>query len=277
MEKYILVLDIGSTNVKASLIDRASSVFCSASSEFPIQYPDEGLVEESATVIWGTTVEMIRKVMTKSGASEEQIAAIGITNQREAFVVWDKKTGLPVYNAIGWQDKRGVPKSNELLAAGEFNRIYAQTGQFINNFMPTAGKLTWVLDNVTGVRERAEKGELLFGNFDTWIIWNLTGGKSHCTDVSNASRTMYFDINTLQWDDELPAMFNLPKAMLPAVKPSGGLLGLTTELFHRPIPLPIPQRIVLKPLKRGYPPPLPAWQLMAASPTATTSCNLWRT
>lgn len=237
MEKYILVLDIGSTNVKASLIDKASNVFSSASSEFPIQYPEEGLVEESATVIWGTTVEMIRKVMTKSGIAEEQIASIGITNQREAFVVWDKKTGLPVYNAIGWQDKRGVPKSNELLAAGEFGRIYQQTGQFLNNFMPTAGKLTWVLDNVAGVRERAEKGELLFGNFDAWIIWNLTDGKSHCTDVSNASRTMYFDINTLQWDDQLLALFGVPKEMLPTVKPSGGLLGEATGLFHRPIPI----------------------------------------
>lgn len=237
MEKYILVVDAGSTNVKASLVDKKSCIFSSASSEFPIEYPGEGLVEESGTVIWGTTVEMIRRVITKSGIAEEQIDSIGITNHREAFLLWDKKTGMPVYNALGWQDKRGEEFSARLLAQGHFDNVYQKTGLFLANFMPSASKLKWILDNVEGVRERAEAGELQFGTFDTWLIWNLTGGKQHYTDVTNASRTMLFNLATLSWDAELLELFTVPPAILPEIMPSGAVFGQTCELFHRPIPI----------------------------------------
>lgn len=237
MGSYLLVLDAGSTNVKASLIDRQSRVFSSASAEFPVLYPDDGLVEESATVIWGTVVEMIRKVLTKSGVSEAEIHAIGVTNQRETFVVWDRKTGVPIYNAIGWQDKRGVPMSQALIAQGQFENAFVKNGQFLANFMPTGGKLTWVLDNVEGARERAERGELAFGTIDSWIVWNLTGGTSHVTDVSNASRTFYYNINTMDWDEELLQLFRIPRAVLPKVLPSDGEFGVTSQIFHTPIPI----------------------------------------
>lgn len=237
MGSYILVLDAGSTNVKASLIDKHSRVFSSASAEFPVLYPDEGLVEESATVIWGTVVEMIRKVLTKSGVEESEICAIGVTNQRETFVVWDRCTGVPIYNAIGWQDKRGVPMSQALIEQGQFENAFVKTGQFLANFMPTGGKLTWVLDHVEGARERAERGELAFGTIDSWIVWNLTGGSSHVTDVSNASRTLYYNINTMDWDEELLGLFRIPRAILPQVLPSDGDFGVTSEVFHHPIPI----------------------------------------
>lgn len=237
MEQYILVIDIGSTNVKASLIDKSSQIFCSSSSEFPVLYPEEGMVEESATVVWGTTVEMIRKVMTKSGISEDQIHSIGITNQRETFLIWDKETGMPVYNAVGWQDKRGMPHSLKLQEEGYGESVYKKTGLPIGGFMATGTKAAWVLDHVPGIRGDAEQGKLLFGTFDTWIIWNLTKGKCHVTDVSNASRTLYLNINTLKWDRELLGLFGIPEIMMPEVRDSGGLLGYASGIFHKEIPI----------------------------------------
>ncbi|MEG1294437.1 MAG: glycerol kinase GlpK [Clostridium sp.] len=237
MEKYILVIDSGTTNVKASFIDKTSKVVCSVSSEFPVYYPEDGLTEESATVIWGTTVEMIRMLMTKSGVSEEEIHSIGITNQRETFVIWNKNTGVPVYNAIGWADRRGIPFCMKLVEEGYMGKIYQKTGMPLTSFNAVSSKAMWVLDNVPGIREQAEHGDLLLGTIETWLIWNLTQGESHVTDISNASHSMYLDINTLQWDQELLDIFRTPRSMLPELRPTSGLLGYATGIFHRNIPI----------------------------------------
>lgn len=237
MEKYILVLDMGTTNVKASLVDKSSTVFCNVSSEFPVYYPEDGRTEESATVMWGTAVEMIRKVMTKSGITEEQIQSIGVTNQRETFVIWNKNTGVPVYNAIGWADRRGMPFCLQLMEEGYMDMVYQKTGLPLTSFNAVSSKATWVLDNVPGVREQAEQGELLLGTVESWIIWNLTQGKSHVTDISNASHSMYLDIHTLQWDEELLKLFRIPACMLPEIRPTSGLFGYATGIFNRDIPI----------------------------------------
>ena len=228
MNDYILALDQGTTSSRAILFDKAGTIIATAQQEFTQIFPKSGWVEHDAMEIWETQLEVAREAMEKAEITCENIAAIGITNQRETTVVWDKNTGKPVYNAIVWQCRRTASICDELKAKGWTDTIRKKTGLIIDAYF-SGTKIKWILDNVAGARERAERGELLFGNIDTWLIWNLTRGKVHVTDYSNASRTMLFNINTLQWDDEILTELNIPRSMLPEVKPSSCVYGKTDE------------------------------------------------
>ncbi len=230
MSQYILALDQGTTSSRSLVFDKQGSIISSAQKEFMQIYPQPGWVEHDAEEIWGTQFGTMAEAVAKAGINMKQVAAIGITNQRETTVVWDRKTGQPVYNAIVWQDRRTASYCDELKAAGNASVIQQKTGLIIDAYF-SATKLKWILDNVTGAREKAEKGELAFGTIDSWLTWKLTNGEVHVTDVSNASRTMLFNIQSLHWDEELLHLFNIPASVLPEVKPSSMVLGVTGNII----------------------------------------------
>lgn len=237
MEKYILALDQGTTSSRAVIFDKKGTVVSIAQKEFTQYFPKPGWVEHDPMEIWSSQVGILAEATVKKGLNAEDISAIGITNQRETVVVWDKKTGIPVYNAIVWQDKRTSAYCDELKRLGKSNIIREKTGLLIDSYF-SATKVKWILDNVEGVRNRAEKGELALGTIDSWLIWNLTKGELHITDVSNASRTLLFNIHSIVWDDELLELFSIPKSMLPRVKQSSEIYGYTTtKLFASRIPI----------------------------------------
>lgn len=222
--KYILALDQGTTSSRVAVVDENGEIVNILSREFPQIYPREGWVEHDPLDIWSSQYGVMMEIMAKSGISAKDVAAIGITNQRETTVVWDKNTGKPVYNAIVWQCRRTAESVSELIQKGFGERIRQKTGLIPDAYF-SASKIAWILENVEGARERAERGELLFGTVDTWLIWKLTGGKVHATDCTNASRTMLYNIETMEWDEELLSLFNVPKSMLPTVLSSGEIFG----------------------------------------------------
>ncbi len=237
MEKYILALDQGTTSSRAVIFDKKGSIVSVAQKEFTQYFPKPGWVEHDPIEIWSTQAGMAAEAVTKKGLSGANIAGIGITNQRETAVVWDKKTGEPIYNAIVWQDKRTSAYCDDLKKQGKEALIREKTGLVLDSYF-SATKVKWILDTVKGARKRAEAGELLFGTIDTWLIWNMTKGELHITDVTNASRTLLFNINTMQWDDELLRLFDVPKNMLPEVKQSSEIYGHTVpNFFANKIPI----------------------------------------
>ena len=237
MKKYILSLDQGTTSSRAIVFDKQGSIISLAQKEFTQYFPQPGWVEHDPNEIWSTQVGVAAEAISKESLSANNIAAIGITNQRETIVVWDRKTGKPVYNAIVWQDKRTSDFCDELKAMGKSEFIREKTGLVIDAYF-SATKVTWILDHVDGVRERAEAGDLILGTIDTWLIWNFTKGEQHVTDVTNASRTMLFNIHTMNWDEELLALFRIPKTMLPQVKQSSEVYAHTkSSFFEEKIPI----------------------------------------
>jgi len=235
--KYILSLDQGTTSSRAIVFDKQGNIVGKAQQEFPQIYPHAGWVEHDPHDIYGSQVGVIVEALIRANVSAADIAAIGITNQRETTFVWDKNTGKPVYNAIVWQCRRTADYCEQLKEQGLAEMIYDKTGLVLDAYF-SATKVKWILDNVVGARERAEKGELLFGTVDTYLMWQLSRGKIFATDYTNACRTMLFNIHTLQWDDELLKLFDIPKSMLPEVHPSGYNYGMTDETFiGREIPI----------------------------------------
>lgn len=235
--KYIMALDQGTTSSRCIIFDHSGAMLASAQKEFAQHYPKPGWVEHDAAEIWETTLEVARGAMAKAGLSAADIAAIGITNQRETTVVWDKETGAPVCPAIVWQCRRTAPMADALAASGWAEKIRQRTGLVPDAYF-SGTKLRWILDKIPGVRRGAEEGRLLFGTIDSWLIWNLTGGRAHVTDVTNASRTMLFDIRRLRWDPELLELFGIPEQMLPKVQPSSCIYGETEPaLFGGKIPV----------------------------------------
>lgn len=228
MAKYIMALDAGTTSNRCILFDHSGKICSVAQKEFTQIFPKPGWVEHDANEIWSTMIGVVAEAMAKVNCAESDIAAMGITNQRETTIVWDKETGEPICNAIVWQCRRTSEYCDELKAKGLVEKIRSKTGLVIDAYF-SATKLKWILDNVEGAREKAEQGKLLFGTVETWFIWKLTNGKVHVTDYSNASRTMMFNINTLQWDDEILSELNIPKSMLPEAKPSSCIYGYTSS------------------------------------------------
>lgn len=237
MQQYILSFDQGTTSSRAIVFDKNGAIFSTAQKEFTQIFPQPGWVEHDANEIWSTQIGVAAEAITKAGLSIQHIAAIGITNQRETTVVWDKKTGIPVYNAIVWQDRRTADYCDQLKAAGHAKLIQEKTGLIVDAYF-SATKVKWILDNVAGARERAMNGELLMGTIDTWLVWKLTNGQVHVTDVSNASRTMLYNIHSLQWDQDLLERFSIPAAMLPQVKSSSEIYGYTQSILtSHPVPI----------------------------------------
>ena len=237
MAKYVMALDAGTTSNRCILFNEKGEMCSVAQKEFTQYFPYPGWVEHDANEIWSTQLGVAVEAMSKIGATAEDIAAIGITNQRETTIVWDKNTGEPVYHAIVWQCRRTSEYCDTLKEKGLTETFRQKTGLVIDAYF-SGTKLKWILDNVEGVRERAENGELLFGTVETWLIWRLTKGKVHVTDYSNASRTLMFNINTLEWDDEILAELNIPKCMLPEAKPSSCVYGEADPSFlGGPIPI----------------------------------------
>lgn len=230
MAKYVMALDAGTTSNRAILFNEKGQICSVAQKEFRQIFPKPGWVEHDANEIWSTQLGVCVEAMSKIGATANDIASIGITNQRETVVVWDKKSGEPVCNAIVWQCRRTSEFCDELVAKGLTDTFRAKTGLIIDAYF-SATKLRWILENVPGVRERAEAGELLFGTIETWLIWKLTKGTVHVTDYSNASRTMLFNINTLTWDEDILKELNIPKCMLPTPLPNSYVYGLTDDSF----------------------------------------------
>lgn len=237
MDKYIMALDLGTTSCRCIIFDKNGRICSAAQKEFTQYFPQPGWVEHDAEEIWATQTGLMYEAMSKIDITINEIAGIGITNQRETTVLWDKETGRPVHKAIVWQCRRTAGYCDELkkLGMGEFFR--SKTGLVLDAYF-SATKLRWLLDNAAGARERAEKGKLLFGTVDSWIIWKLTGGKVHVTDYSNASRTMLFNIHTLKWDEEILRVLKIPQQILPEVKPSSHVYGYTdSKLFGREVPI----------------------------------------
>lgn len=230
MAKYVMALDAGTTSNRCILFNVKGEVCAVAQKEFRQIFPKPGWVEHDANEIWSTQLGVAVEAMQSVGATAADIAAIGITNQRETTILWDKNTGDPVYNAIVWQCRRTSEYCDELKAQGYTDKIREKTGLVIDAYF-SGTKIKWILDHVEGVRERAEKGEILFGNVESWLIWKLTRGKVHVTDYSNASRTMIFNINTLEWDDEILSILNIPKQILPRPMPSSCVYGETDSTF----------------------------------------------
>ena len=224
MEKYLLALDQGTTSSRAIIFDKEGHIKAKAQKEFAQLFPQPGWVEHNPKEIWQSQSAVIVEAMTKMGITEESIAGIGITNQRETTIVWDAETGEPVYNAIVWQDRRTSAYCDELKRKGLVDRVHEKTGLFIDAYF-SGTKIKWILENVPGARRKAEAGLLRFGNVDAWLIWKLTNGTVHATDVSNASRTMLFNINTLQWDEDLLKLLDIPVSLLPEVKSSSEIYG----------------------------------------------------
>ncbi len=227
-KKYILALDQGTTSSRAIIFDKNASIIGISQKEFTQIYPKPGYVEHDANEIWSTQLEVAKEVIDKSKISVDEIATIGITNQRETTVIWDKKTGEPICNAIVWQCRRTADICQELIKRGLENYIKETTGLVVDAYF-SGTKIKWILDNVKGARERAENGELLFGTMDTWIVWNLTKGKIHITDYSNASRTMLYNIRELKWDEKILEELSIPSSLLPEVRQSSEIYGSTDE------------------------------------------------
>ncbi|MCI8351610.1 MAG: glycerol kinase GlpK [Oscillospiraceae bacterium] len=235
MKQYIMALDQGTTSSRAILFDHEQNIVDLAQKEFPQIYPGDGWVEHDAMEIYASQYGVMTELMARSGVEPEEIAAIGITNQRETTVLWDKNTGRPVYNAIVWQCRRTAALCEELKEQGYEEKIREKTGLLIDAYF-SATKIKWILDRVPGLRERCRKGEILFGTVDTWLIWKLTGGKVHVTDYTNASRTMLFDIHRLAWDEEILALLDIPAEILPKVRPSSEVYG-TVKLGGVDVPI----------------------------------------
>jgi glycerol kinase len=237
MNQYILALDQGTTSSRAVVFDKKGTIISVAQKEFTQLFPKPGWVEHDPDEIWSTQAGMAAEAVSKKGIKASQLAAIGITNQRETVVVWDRNTGEPVYNAIVWQDKRTADYCDELKKAGKSKLIREKTGLVIDSYF-SGTKVKWILDNVAGAREKAEAGDLVLGTIDTWLIWKMTDGELHITDVTNACRSMLFNINTMDWDDELLELLTIPKSMLPEVKQSSEVYGHTSgSLFATKIPI----------------------------------------
>ena len=226
---YILAMDQGTTSSRAIIFDTSYSIVEQAQQEFTQHFPDSGWVEHSATDIWQTSLETARAAIALANITPEQIAGIGITNQRETTLIWDRATGEPVYNAIVWQDRRTADYCNSLKDQGHEAMVNSKTGLLLDPYF-SATKIAWILDNVEGARARAEAGELAFGTMDSWLLWNLTQGSAHATDATNASRTMLYNIHQGDWDRELLALFNIPAALLPEVKDCAAHYGTTSLL-----------------------------------------------
>lgn len=238
MEKYILSFDAGTTSSRAIIFDKKGQIINVAQKEFQQIYPKAGWVEHDPMEIWASQSGVAREVLEKSAIRPDQIVGIGITNQRETTIVWDKNTGRPIYNAIVWQCRRTASYCERLKEKGWIDKIRDKTGLVVDAYF-SATKIAWILDNVEGAREKAERGDLLFGTVDTWLVWNLTRGKVHVTDYSNASRTMLFNIKDLKWDDEILDVLNIPKAMMPEVKDSSCIYGYTDEHTYGGARIPI--------------------------------------
>lgn len=237
MSKYIMALDAGTTSNRCILFDRQGNTCSMAQKEFTQYYPKPGWVEHDADEIWSTQLEVAQQAMRNIGATAADIAAIGITNQRETTVVWDRATGKPVCRAIVWQCRRTAEYCDSLKAKGLVEEYRAKTGLVIDAYF-SGSKLRWILENIPGARERAERGELCFGTIETWLIWKLTGGQIHVTDYSNASRTMLFNINSLRWEETILQEMNIPASMLPQVLPSSHIYGMAEpSIFGAPIPI----------------------------------------
>ncbi|SHG49680.1 glycerol kinase GlpK [Flagellimonas flava] len=230
MDKYILALDQGTTSSRAVLVDKKGAIVAVAQKEFTQIFPKPGWVEHDPKEIWATQAGMAAEAVSQKGIKAEQISAIGITNQRETVVVWDKHTGEPVYNAIVWQDKRTSDYCDQLKKEGRSELIRSKTGLVIDSYF-AGTKAKWILDHVDGARERANQGDLLMGTIDSWLIWKMTEGALHITDVTNASRTLLFNLNTMEWDHELLELFDIPKSMLPEVRQSSEVYGYTSPNF----------------------------------------------
>lgn len=237
MDKYIMALDLGTTSCRCIIFDKNGRICSAAQKEFTQYFPQPGWVEHDAEEIWATQTGLMYEAMSKIDITINEIAGIGITNQRETTVLWDKETGRPVHKAIVWQCRRTAGYCDELKKLGMAEFFRSKTGLVLDAYF-SATKLRWLLDNAACARERAEKGKLLFGTVDSWIIWKLTGGKVHVTDYSNASRTMLFNINTLKWDEEILRVLKIPQQILPEVKPSSHVYGYTdSKLFGREVPI----------------------------------------
>lgn len=238
MEKYVLAIDAGTTSNRAIIFDKNTNIVGVAQKEFTQIFPKPGWVEHNATEIWTTVLAVLAEVLQTTKIKPEQIASIGITNQRETTVVWDKNTGLPVYNAIVWQSRQTVPICDEIKAAGKEQLFRDRTGLVVDAYF-SGTKVKWILDHVEGARAKAEKGELLFGTIDTWLVWKLSGGSAHVTDYSNASRTLMYNIYDLKWDPELLDILKVPTNMLPEVLPSSYLYGKTVpyHFFGQEVPI----------------------------------------
>ncbi|AHA29023.1 MULTISPECIES: glycerol kinase GlpK [Exiguobacterium] len=238
MENYILSLDQGTTSTRAILFNRAGEIVHSAQQEFTQYFPKPGWVEHNANEIWGSVLAVVATCLTEANVKPSQIAGIGITNQRETAVVWEKETGKPIHNAVVWQSRQTAEICEALRAAGHAELFREKTGLLIDAYF-SGTKVKWILDHVEGARERAERGELLFGTIDTWLIWKLSGGKAHVTDYSNASRTLMYNIHELKWDDELLDILDVPKAMLPEVRPSSEVYAETAgyHFFGESVPI----------------------------------------
>jgi glycerol kinase len=234
---YLLALDQGTTSSRAIVFDASGAAIGIAQKEFTQHYPRSGWVEHDADEIWATQLSVATEALTRARIEARDISAIGITNQRETTVVWDRATGRPIHNAIVWQDRRTAGFCDELRAAGAEAEVSRRTGLRLDPYF-SGTKLRWILDHVEGARQRAERGELAFGTIDTWLIWNLTGGKVHATDPSNASRTLLYNILTGEWDDEMLRLIGVPRAVLPEVRPSSGELGRTAPGLW-PVAIPI--------------------------------------
>jgi glycerol kinase len=235
--KYILALDQGTTSSRAILFDHDGAIAAVAQKEFQQIFPQPGWVEHDAQEIWATQSAVAVEALGRAHAGPTDVAAIGITNQRETTIVWDRETGRPVYNAIVWQDRRTAGFCDKLKADGHGALITSKTGLIVDAYF-SGSKIAWILDNVAGARQRAEQGKLAFGTVDSWLVWNLTGGKVHLTDVSNASRTMLFNIQTLAWDDELLRIVNVPRSVLPEVRSSSEIYGrVSSELGLADLPI----------------------------------------
>ncbi|RSL33104.1 glycerol kinase [Salibacterium salarium] len=238
MERFVLALDQGTTSSRAILFNHAGEIVKTAQKEFTQHFPKPGWVEHDATEIWGSVLAVIATVLTETDTKPEQIAGIGITNQRETTVIWDKETGKPIYNAVVWQSRQTAEVCEELREKGLNDTFRKKTGLLIDAYF-SGTKVKWMLDNVDGARERAERGELLFGTIDTWLIWKLSGGKAHVTDYSNASRTLMYNIHELKWDEELLNILDVPASMLPEVRPSSEVYAHTVDyhFFGENIPI----------------------------------------
>ncbi len=237
MKKYILALDQGTTSSRAILFDHDGQIVATAQKEFTQYYPKAGWVEHDAMEIWGTQSGVMKEVIAKAGVEAEEIAAIGITNQRETTVVWDRETGKPIYHAIVWQCRRTAGFCDELKARGLEDYVRENTGLVIDAYF-SGTKVNWILNNVEGARQKAEAGKLAFGTIDTWLIWNLTKGKVHVSDYSNASRTMLYNIRDLKWDEKMLKEMDIPASVLPDVKPSSEVYGMTDpSMFGVEIPI----------------------------------------
>ena len=230
MEQYILALDQGTTSCRAVVFDKKGQIISTAQQEFTQHFPNPGWVEHDPLEIWNTQSQMAREALEKKGIDPAQIKGIGITNQRETVVVWDKETGQPIYPAIVWQDKRTSDYCDQLKSEGYEDLIRKKTGLVIDAYF-SGTKVKWILDHVEGAREKAKSGELLLGTIDTWLIWNMTQGDLHITDATNASRTLFYNINTLDWDDEILQLMDIPKQMLPTVHQSSEIYGNCSKEF----------------------------------------------